>query len=285
MPSDSPTSSRRTALKTLFDETETERFALSPSEPGPSAYVVEEIETAGIFRDEPVSILCPGCGEVVEKFPHGLPAVIRRFTAQCSQCGHLKRWSAVTIATAYVEYVSLDDLERVVTHYWEQRMWGGIETGGKHPRTREYCTLFDEQAADFGWDWRLSCPLCRRTLAEIGSRYFDFHHWRPDAGVCICRECHDVIGRQERDATVDWRAQELGLLDKHDVQIARLTARDVVVAGADSLESVIHRLIDRYRIPYSERELECLLTQTLGDSAMREQILDDDVWQDLTSPE
>ena len=276
---------RRTVLDTLFDQAEADRIPLSPSEPGVSAYVLEAIDTADVLRDEPVSILCPGCREVVREYLQGLPPVVHQFLATCHTCGELKRWSAVAIPTAHVESVSPTELERVVTNVWEQWMWAGIQTAEQCPRTREFCELFDEAAEMFGWSWRLRCPLCRRTLSQIGDRYLDYHHWNraDDIGVSICRACHDVIGRNERDMQVDWRARKRGLLNKHTIQIARLAAREVIVAGATSLDTLVDRLIDRYNLPFEHETIACLLTQTLGDPEMREQILDDDIWEDLAS--
>lgn len=276
----------RTALEALF-QSEDDRSPLSPREPGPSARVLEEIEDSSVLRNEPVTLLCPGCGEVVREYPQGLPTVIRQFTADCSECGSLERWSVIAIPTVHVEIASLADLEQLTTAFWERHMWAGIQTSEGCPRTREYCELFDEMAKRFNWSWRMHCPLCRRTLGELGRRYLDYHHWSesPDIGVCLCRDCHDVIGERQTDMDLDWRARKIGMMNKHDVQIARLSAREISIAGGNSIKELAHRLIDRYNVPFRLEELECLLTQTLGNPEIREQILDDDVWQDLVSSE
>jgi len=68
-------------------------------------------------------------------------------------------------------------------------------TGESYARTKEYTEEYMKQAKQFGWDWEVSCPLCRRSLPEFGIEMFDYHHWHrdPDQGICLCRACHKGI--------------------------------------------------------------------------------------------
>jgi hypothetical protein len=152
--------------------------------------VLEAIDTGREFRERPVSVLCPGCGDVLTRHPDGLPVRVARVSARCEDCATtLQRWAVVAIGTAYEQAPSPARLRRTLTDYWDARLWAGIITGEDNPRTREYSRRYTDQAAAFDWDWTVSCPLCRTAVADLDVDRLDYHHWQrdPDQGVCLCR--------------------------------------------------------------------------------------------------
>lgn len=171
----------------------------------------------------------------------------------------------------------LERFEELVTEYREEYLWAGIVTGEISPRTMEYSRLYNEQAAVFGWDWEVSCPLCRTALSELNAQRLDYHHWQrePDRGVCLCRTCHDAISGQQRDVDVDWEAQELGLRDKHDLQITRLAVREQAVRECRSLATLVERIQTRYNLVQPRVHLFALLSQTLSDGEILTHIHDE----------
>jgi hypothetical protein len=155
-------------------------------------------------------------------------------------------------------------------------------TGETAPRTREYSRLYGAQAEAFAWQWRPSCPLCRRERSEFDGE-LDYHHWlrQPDQGVCLCRPCHDAISGRQRDVEIDWQAQEGGLRNKHDLQITRLALREQAVEPAESLQVLVERLCERYNLVQQPTEVYALLSQTLTDEIVLERVDDDHLLAEL----
>ena len=228
--------------------------------------VLEASEESEILTQRPVSVLCPGCGGVVGRYRDGLPSRVAHFDEECQTCETgLRRWSAVVIATALEASPTLEQLESVTTTYWDRHLWEGIMTGESYARTEEYTEEYMKQAKQFGWEWEVSCPLCRRSLPEFGIEMFDYHHWHrdPDQGICLCRACHKGISGGGRDGTQDWRAQQLGLKNKHDLQLTRLAIREQVVSDHETLEALVETVVGRYNPTTNRMELFALLSQTL----------------------
>jgi hypothetical protein len=233
--------------------------------------VLEAIDTGREFRERPVSVLCPGCGDILTRHRDGLPLRVARVEEHCETCATtLQRWAAVAIGTAYEQSPSPAQLRGTVTDYWDEHLWAGIMTGEGNPRTREYSRLYTEQAATFGWEWTVSCPLCRTAVVDLAVERLDYHHWSrtPDQGVCLCRPCHDAIDGQETDTDQDWQAQQLGLRDNHGLQLTRLALREQAVAGHDSLSTLVETLHERYNLVHSPGEVYALLSQTLSDQTV-----------------
>lgn len=243
------------------------------------ATVVEAVEEGDKLRDTPTVVLCPGCGEKVASYESGLPPYICHFESSCSNCDteSLTRWSAVAVDASYSEIISTDVLKEIVQQYWERHLWAGIKTSEECPRTREFSGLYDEYAKRWNWDWRVHCPLCRRTRSEIGSKKLDYHHWThsPDIGILLCRQCHNAIDGGHGDRNLDWRARELHLRGKHDLQIARLAVREVLVTEFRSLSELAERLVTRYNLVQSISEVKCILEQTLSNESVLDEITDD----------
>ncbi len=247
--------------------------------------VLEAIDKEQTPRSRSVSVLCPGCSRVVRRYPSGIPARLARFSERCEDCeAELKRWSVLAVDTAHERRPEPRALRQTVTEYWEQNLWSGIVTGETAPRTREYSKLYNAQADTFEWDWTVTCPLCRRERSEIcGS--LDYHHWRyeTDEGVCLCRVCHDALSGQRRDTDLDWTAQQLGLRNKHDLQICRLALRHQAVADHDSLSTLTRRLHSRYNLPQPRTEVFALLSQTLSDQEVLTHVDDEHLLVGLES--
>lgn len=240
--------------------------------------VLDAIDTGQEFRERPVSVLCPGCGDMLVRHRDGLPLRVARVEQRCEDCATtLQRWGVVAIGTAYEQAPSLARLRQTVTDYWDNHLWAGIVTGETSPRTEEYSRLYSEQAEAFGWDWTVSCPLCRQAVADLDIGRLDYHHWRrdPDRGVCLCRTCHNAIDGQQTDADLDWQAQQLGLRDKHDLQVTRLALREQAVADCGSLPTLVERIHKRYNLVQSPAHIYALLAQTLADEKVLEHAHDE----------
>jgi hypothetical protein len=243
-----------------------------PAEPAVLEVVLED----GEMHDQPVAVLCPGCTGVLEEFPAGLPRRLGRIEQQCEDCETaLNRWALVVVNSAYQTLVAPDACRETVTEYWETNLWNGIMTGENEARTREYSRLYDAQAEAFGWSWRPYCPLCRRDRDQINGE-LDYHHWLhdPDRGICLCRTCHEALSGGDCDATLDWSAQQQGLVDKHDLQIVRLALRVQAVERSDSLQELAERLCSRYNLVQPRGEVYALLAQTLTDEVVLDSVDD-----------
>lgn len=246
--------------------------------------VLEAIQDVGRYQQSPVSLLCPGCGTVVDRYREGLPPRLGRVAETCSECGTtLHRWSIVAIATAHETLVSEKQLRRVVTEYWDNHLWKGITTGGDYPRTDEYSRLYEKQAAAWDWEWEVSCPLCRRSLTDTDADRLDYHHWSrdPDQGVCLCRACHRAISAGQRDEELDWVAQERGFIDKHDLQLIRLALREQAVIGHSTLAELAETLSERYYVIQPAAEVYALLAEALTDNRVRDRLSPQHVLADL----
>jgi len=242
--------------------------------------VLEAVEPADVLGRSPTSVLCPGCGDVVERYIEGLPRRLAHFERECEPCGvALQRWSSVAISIALEQAISGGHLQTVVTSYWDRHLWDGIVTGERCARTAEYTQAYTAAADAFGWEWDVRCPLCRQSLASLGISRLDYHHWQhdPDKGVCLCRTCHEAISGGMTDERLDWRAQELGLGDKHDVQLPRIALRELAAtpASVETLRELVALLRDRYNIPYCRAELYALLAQTMATESVLEEISDE----------
>lgn len=262
-----------------------ERNPFADDERNPTRPVVlESVDTAETFVSSPVSVLCPGCGDVVERYRGGLPSRVAQFSAECETCEtQLLRWCSVVLNSAYEMLPSPAELETVTTSYWDENMWSGIVTGENNPRTDEYTEAYTEQARCFGWDWSVTCPLCRLSLAELGVERLDYHHWRrdPDQGICLCRPCHRAIGAGRTDGDLDWDAQKLGLRDKDDLQLTRLALREQAVAANETLEDLVATITDRYNLYQSPRDVFSVLAQTLKSEKILDQVEDDHLFAGL----
>lgn len=228
--------------------------------------VLEESEESEALTQRPASVLCPGCGDVVGRYRDGLPSRIAHFDEECQTCETgLRRWSAVVIATALEASPTLEQLESVTTGYWDRHLWEGIMTGESYPRTEEYTEEYMQQAKQFGWEWEVTCPLCQRPVSEFGVEMLDYHHWHrdPDQGICLCRACHKGITGSGRDEQQDWRAQQLGLKNKHDLQLTRLAIREQVISDHETLQALVETVVSRYNPTMNRTELFALLSQTL----------------------
>jgi hypothetical protein len=246
--------------------------------------VLEAIEETDIYRNLPISILCPGCSHVITRYPDGLPRRISHFSEVCPHDDvDLQRWSVIAVNSAYEEVFSADQLRRVTTEYWDRHLWDGIVSGETNPRTQEFTTAYREKAAEFDWDWQVTCPLCRQSLAELGIQRLDYHHWRrePDQGVCLCRSCHEAINGGTRDNECDWRAQELGLKNKFDLQITRLAIREQAGNTHGDIEALSETLSTRYNLVHSATEVSHLLSQTLQSEEILEDVADQYLFVDL----
>lgn len=240
--------------------------------------VLEAVDTGRQLRERPVSVLCPGCGAVLQRYRDGLPLRVARFEQHCEDCTTtLQRWGVVAIGTAYERAPSQETLRQTVTEYWDEHLWAGIVTGETSARTAEYSALYEQQADAFGWDWAVSCPLCRQAVADLDIDRLDYHHWQrePDQGVCLCRTCHDAIDGQRTDGDLDWQAQQRGLRDKHDLQVTRLALREQAVADCGSLPALVERIHGRYNLVQSPAHVYALLSQTLSEPAVLERVHDE----------
>lgn len=240
--------------------------------------VLEAGEETQRLTQSPVSVLCPGCSGVVTRYRNGLPSRVAYFDQDCHKCETgLRRWSSAAIVTALEASPTQDQLESLTTSYWDRRLWKGIMTGESHPRTNEYTQAYLDQAKQFGWDWEVTCPLCRRPVSKFSVDTIDYHHWSrdPDQGICLCRACHKGISGGGHDAEQDWRAQQVGLKNKHDLQLTRLAIREQVMSNHEALVDLVDVIVSRYNPTMSRPEVFALLSQTLTAPAVLDTVRDE----------
>lgn len=247
--------------------------------------VLQGAESADRYRNTPVSVVCPGCGTPVDRFVDGLPQRLAHFKHHCAECETtLYRWCAVVVPTSLEQKPSAKTLETVVTDYFARQTWDGITTSpDEYPRNREYTEVFASKAEDFGWEWELECPLCRQPLGALEAERLDYHHWThdPDRGVCLCRTCHTALTANETDNQIDWRAQQLGLRNKHDIQIIRLALREQAVAEHGSLSTLARTLQTRYNLHLSAVVVSDIIQQVAADGVLLD-IIDGSLFDDLS---
>lgn len=240
---------------------ETAARSQSPQRPyGDRAQILSRVDSQSALLDVPVAICCPNCGQAVTLYERGLPSVVPHFDTACTQCEvDLRTWCAVGVDAAYLQIVDPATLTAMVQSFWDEWLWSGITNSKGEPRTNEYTDRFTTKTAAFGWDWEVSCPLCRRTLTElecdsalVGGN-LDYHHWShdPDQGVCLCRQCHDIIGFDTYDTELEERATAWGFESRHDLQVIRLALRDAAVTGRPVSIRPVTALVDRYNLVQS----------------------------------
>lgn len=264
-----------------MESTDSEQAALEHH-----AAVLEAADADTRFQRAPISLLCPGCGSVLTRLHHGLPARIAHANHACETCETtLQRWSVVAIHQAFETAPTPTQLRTLTTDYWDDRLWAGITTGDGSPRTDEYTQAYRAQAEQFEWEWTVRCPLCRRPVDAWEHSRPDYHHWRhdPDQGICLCRSCHAALSGDARDTDQDWTAQKLGLKNKYDLQLTRLALREQAVVAHETLSELVDVLCSRYNLVHDEAEVEALLRQTLRTADVLEAVDDNYLFDSLAS--
>ncbi|WP_434531525.1 hypothetical protein ACODNH_21240 (plasmid) [Haloarcula sp. NS06] len=273
--------SRTDELDDLLNKT---ACSQSPQRPyGSRAQILSRVDEQSALLDVPVAICCPNCGQAVALYEQGLPSVVPHFDTACTQCEvDLRTWCAVGVDAAYLQIVDPATLTTMVQCFWDEWLWSGITNSKDEPRTNEYTERFATKTAAFGWNWEVSCPLCRRTLTElkrdsalVGGN-LDYHHWShdPDQGVCLCRQCHDIIGFDTYDTELEERATAWGFGSRHDLQVIRLALRDAAVTGRPVSIRPVTALVDRYNLVQSSVRVRELLESISTDGTLRERFLD-----------
>jgi hypothetical protein len=181
------------------------------------------------------------------------------------------------VNTAFESTATATHLEELTTSYWDRNLWDGIVTGDSYPRTDEFSREYANKATAFGWEWQVTCPLCREALAALDIDSLDYHHWQkePDQGVCLCRACHEAISGGSTDTKQDWRAQQLGLKNKYDLQITRLALREQMLADHDTIDALATTLHRRYNLIQPASVVVDLLDQTLRSETVLERVTDE----------
>lgn len=251
---------------------------------GEHAHVLSDANSESRLQDVPTAVCCPNCGEAVTLLERGLPPTIPYFDTTCEQCGvDLRSWCAVAVDAAYLQVVDPSALTELVQWFWNDWLWGGITNSKGEPRNDEYTTRLATKATEFGWNWEVSCPLCRRPLTDLehasavaGSK-LDYHHWshEPDRGICLCRECHDIIGFDTYDTELEEKAASWGFDSRHDLQIIRLALRDAAATGSPVGQWRADDLVTRYNLPQSTDRVRELLRAVTSHDRLRERFIDE----------
>jgi hypothetical protein len=270
-----------TDLDNLVDTTALTHSTEQPY--GDRAQVLSQADEQSPLLDVPVAICCPNCSEAVTLYERGLPGVVPYFDTACTQCDiDLRTWCAVGVDAAYLQIVEPATLTAMIQHFWDDWLWSGITNSKGEPRTDEYTERFATKTAAFGWDWEVTCPLCRRTRTDlerdsalVGGN-LDYHHWShdPDQGVCLCRECHNIIGFDTYDTELEERAAAWGFDSRHDLQVIRLALRDAAVTGRPVGTRPATALVNRYNLLQSPDRVRQLLRSISNDRTLRERFLD-----------
>ena len=257
----------------------------SPQRPyGDRAQILSQVDGQSALVDVPVAICCPNCGQAVTLYEQGLPSIVPHFDIACTQCQvDLRTWCAVGVDAAYLQIVDPATLTTMVQSFWDEWLRSGITNSKDEPRTDEYTERFATKTAAFGWNWEVSCPLCRRTLTELKRNSalvcgnLDYHHWSHDLdqGVCLCRQCHDIIGFDTYDTELEERAAAWGFGSRHDLQVIRLALREAAVTGQPVGIRPATALVDRYNLVQSPDRVRELLESISIDGALRERFLDE----------
>jgi hypothetical protein len=259
---------------------------------GDRAHILAQVDNHTGLSDVPVAVCCPNCGQAVTLYERGLPSVVPYFDTACTQCEvDLRTWCAVGIDAAYLQVVDPATLTMMIQQFWDEWLWSGITNSKDEPRTKEYTEQFASKTTAFGWNWEVSCPLCRRTQTDlerasalVGGN-LDYHHWShdPDQGVCLCRECHDIIGFDSYDNQVEKRAHEWGFRSRNDLQIVRLALREAIATDQPVQLEMAADLVDRYNLVQSPDEVEELIKTVLRDSDLYDRFIDDSLYHGLTN--
>lgn len=251
---------------------------------GDRARVLSRSEDHPPLQDVPVAVCCPNCGQAVTIFERGLTPVVPHFETACRQCEiDIRTWCAVAVDAAYLEVVEPATLTAMVQQFWDHWLWSGITNSKDEPRTDEYTDRFASKADAFGWDWDVTCPLCRRTRTELESDSaivggnLDYHYWshNPDRGICLCRECHDIIGFDTDDTELEEWAESWGFDSRHALQISRLLLRDALVTGRRLGPWDGAALVDRYNLPQSTARVTELIRALRTTDELQDQFIDD----------
>jgi hypothetical protein len=259
---------------------------------GDQAYVLAATDDISILESKPTVILCPNCGDVVATHKQGLPQVVPQFDTCCTTCQvELRRWCAVAVDAAYRASVEPPTLTAMTQAYWNEWLWAGITNYKGQPRNDEYTNRLSTKASEFGWDWELTCPLCRRGISQLKQEIrdvrdsLDYHHWstNPDQGITLCRECHDIIGFDSYDNQVEERAHEWGFRSRNDLQIVRLALREAIATDQPVQLEMATDLVDRYNLVQSTAEVKELLRAVLLDSNLYDRFVDDSLYQGLAN--
>ena len=266
-----------------------------PSETNPygdRAYILAVTDEIQTFEATPTVVLCPNCGDIVTTHEQGLPQVVPQLDTCCRTCQvELRRWCAVAVDAAYRKLVEPPTLTAMTQAYWNRWLWSGITNYKDQPRNDEYTDRLSTKASEFGWDWDLTCPLCRRGISQLNQEIqgvcesLDYHHWstNPDQGITLCRECHDSIGFNSYDTQVEKRAHEWGFRSRNDLQVVRLALRETLAIDQPLQVEMATRLVDRYNLIQSAGEVEELLKTILRDSNLYNRFVDDSLFQGLDS--
>ena len=259
---------------------------------GDRAHVLAATDETSILESTPTVVLCPNCGDVVATHEQGLPQVVPQFAICCSTCQvELRRWCAVAVDAAYRELVEPPMLTAMTQAYWNEWLWAGITNYKGQPRNDEYTDRLSTKASEFGWDWELTCPLCRRGISQLSqeirdiSDSLDYHHWstNPDQGITLCRECHDIIGFDSYDNQVEKRAHKWGFRSRNDLQIIRLALREAIATDRPVHLEMAADLVNRYNLIQSSNDVKELLKIVLRDSDLYDRFVDDSLHQGLTN--
>jgi len=173
-------------------------------------------------------------------------------------------------------------LTEMTQAYWNKWLWSGITNYKGQPRNDEHAERLRQKASEFGWDWEVSCPLCRRDETELKEHVdnfrgsLDYHHWstNPDQGITLCRECHDIIGFDSYDNQVEERASDWGFRSRNDLQVIRLTLREAIATDQPFRPEIADQIVTRYNLIQSTEEVRELLSTVLRDSDYLDRFVD-----------
>ena len=251
---------------------------------GDRAHVLSQTDDRSALQTVPTAVCCPNCGKAVTLYKRGLPEVVPYFDTACGQCEvDLRSWCAVAVDAAYLQVVEPSTLTEMVQLFWDDWLWSGITNSKDEPRNDEYTSRLATKATAFGWDWEVACPLCRRSLTElerasaIAGGNLDYHHWShdPDQGICLCRECHDIIGFDTYDTEFEERAASWGFDSRHNLQIIRLALRDAAVTAHPVGPWCSADLVNRYNLPQSTSRVQELLRAVSSYEELHQMFVDD----------
>ena len=95
----------------------------------------------------------------------------------------------------------------------------------------------------------------------------------------LCRDCHDIIGKNECDYNVEQLAHDWGLRSRNDFQAVRLALRDAIMTGRSLSPDRAEYLVNRYNLIQTPAEIRTLIGAVIDDSDLYDRFIDDSIWK------
>lgn len=193
----------------------------------------------GLYSDEDVSILCPGCYEELDGWHDGLPSPLLYYERpRCDSCEEkLYRHELVVTPSSKVGTHDPEKVREFVVGFFRAYQFFGPSRDAHIFRNWEHQDRWNDMAE--AWDLtpsqRPECPVCGK-LGMSGRWDTDHHDRSTDRVLCLCRDCHHYGHNTQSSGAVDGgsnmpgdvqdaKAQRYGMRNGTDIKLARYAIR------------------------------------------------------------